>query len=340
MTKSKGAKKAERVHRLLDLLADGEFHSGESLGESLEVSRAAIWKLVQSIEDLGLKVDSVRGKGYRISGGLKLLSSEGIGSAMSERAHNSFHKLEVFKQIDSTNQYLLDELDRGRGQHGAICLAEQQSAGRGRRGRSWVSPFAQNIYCSVLWRFDTGMAALEGLSLVVGLAITKAIEKQGISDLKLKWPNDILARGRKLAGVLLELRGDVDAYSDVVIGFGINVNMLNEAAHAIDQPWIGLAELAEERLDRNPLIASVLSELAEDLSLFEQKGFAYFVEEWNQRDAYSSQVVQLISGDKRQEGLVCGVNSQGALVMDIRGERQHFFGGEISLRPQQKELKQ
>lgn len=324
--------KSERMALLIQHLADGEFHSGQALGAAMGISRAAVWKYIQSLEDFGLFVDSIRGKGYRIEGGLSLLDVKRIESAFTAETKKVIGKIEIFKSINSTNQYLLEKVEAGEGAHGSVCLAEQQFAGRGRRGRVWVSPFAQNIYCSLLWRFEKGMQALEGLSLVVALSIVEALRSQQIPGLFLKWPNDILVEGKKLAGILLEVRGDLSDYSDVVIGFGVNVGMSARAGEKIDQQWIDVNSIAKQACDRNVLISAILNQLALDLKLFESEGFVVFQERWNALDGFKGKMVKIIAGKDQQIGIESGVNAQGALLLESSGVMKVFHGGELSLR--------
>src|SRR5690606_3651980 len=190
-----------------------------------------------------------------------------------------------------------------------ICLSEQQLAGRGRRGRVWASPFAQNIYLSVVEPFEGGAQALEGLSLVVGLALVEALEEAGYRGCNLKWPNDVLLEGKKLAGILVELSGDFTSECLVVIGVGVNVLMRNESSE-LDQPWTSLLMSGQKQeLDRNRLIARFLSHLAESLRLFKREGFAPFVTRWEHRDAWRNRAVRVIAGNLVQKGISRGVTA-------------------------------
>jgi BirA family biotin operon repressor/biotin-[acetyl-CoA-carboxylase] ligase len=332
MTVKQKLAKSERFEVLISELASGQFHSGEALGRQMGISRAAVWKYVKSLTQLGFEVDSVRGRGYRIKGGLSLLDSKLIDQKLTEYTKQKINKVEVFKHIDSTNQYLLEKVESNQGIHGSVCLAEQQSAGRGRRGREWISPFGQNIYGSLLWRFEKGMSALEGLSLVVALSIVEAMKLQQIENVSLKWPNDILGNGEKLAGILLEVRGDLADYCDVVIGFGVNVNMPIKAGETITQAWTDVNTLSGRVVNRNDLLASILNVLVRDLEIFEEKGFCVFQERWNQYDGLMGKAAKIIAGKDQQVGLVKGVNAQGALLLELEGQVVSFHGGELSLR--------
>ena len=318
----------QQLRPVLNLLADGEVHSGESLGAALGVSRAAVWKQLQKLEPYGLALETVKGRGYRLSGGLCLLSREKILSALA--APDLLHELLVCDQVDSTNARVLEMLEQGRG-HGVAMLAEQQSAGRGRRGRSWVSPFAGGIHLSLGWQFSGGVQLLEGLSLAVGVALARALAKFEVPDVRLKWPNDVWCGGRKLAGVLLELSGDLTDRCAVVVGIGLNVNLRGETAADIDQPWTDLSRVTPG-IERNQLAVAMLDELLPLLQGYPECGFAAYREEWQRLDQFAGRQVCLRSAQQEWCGLACGVDPSGALLLEVEGERRRFHGGELSLR--------
>ncbi len=317
------------LRQILNLLADGEFHSGEELGVLLGVSRAAVWKHLQKLEGLGIGLLSVKGRGYCVDGGLDLLDLAKITASIQSSA---LVKLNLFPQIDSTNSYLM------RHEHPAmqVCLAESQSAGRGRRGRQWVSPFAQNIYCSCGWGFEGGVATLEGLSLVVGLVIVRTLRRHGVTGLSVKWPNDVLYQSQKLAGILIEMRGDPAGYCEVIIGIGINVSMGRDQAEAIDQPWIDFRSiLAQQKLphvSRNVLVATLIDELVLVLQDYELVGFTRYRTEWESFNAHAGQQIELHNGNVVHRGMCLGVSEVGALMLETSHGREEFHGGEISLR--------
>ncbi|WP_160154571.1 bifunctional biotin--[acetyl-CoA-carboxylase] ligase/biotin operon repressor BirA [Microbulbifer sp. ALW1] len=320
----------EPLRPLLNLLADGEVHSGESLGEALGVSRAAVWKQLQKLEPLGLQVESVKGRGYRLPGGLDLLAESDIRRHLAGDTGGLLSQIQIFDQVDSTNARLLSALDAGSG-HGLVMLAEQQTAGRGRRGRSWESPFASGISISIGWQFSGGVQLLEGLSLAVGVALVRALAKFDVPDLRLKWPNDVWCRGRKLAGVLLELSGDLTDRCAVVVGIGLNMHLPAAAAEAIGQPWIDLAEV-RPGISRNALVAALLDELLPMLSDYAGAGFAHWREEWLALDQFAGADVCVQSAQQRWCGIARGVDASGALLLEMDGEQKVFHGGEVSLR--------
>ncbi|WP_288132845.1 bifunctional biotin--[acetyl-CoA-carboxylase] ligase/biotin operon repressor BirA [Microbulbifer sp.] len=322
---------------LLTLLADGAVHSGESLGEQLGVSRAAVWKQLQKLELLGLEVISVKGRGYQLPGGLDLLEENGIRAGVSADAAAHLQVLQVEDLVDSTNARVLAALESGGG-HGLVMLAEQQTAGRGRRGRAWQSPFASGINLSIGWQFNGGVQLLEGLSLAVGVALGRALSRFDVPGVRLKWPNDVWCQRRKLAGVLLELSGDLTDRCAVVIGIGLNMRLPNAAASAIDQPWIDL-EQVRPGIGRNELVAAMLSELMPLLASYPQVGFAGYRDEWMAMDQFAGQPVCLQSAQQRWSGIERGVDDTGALLLEVAGENgesavtRAFHGGEVSLRP-------
>jgi len=316
--------------RILELMADGAFHSGKTLGELLGVSRTAVWKHLQKLGDIGIEVESVKGKGYRLPGGLELLSQAHILDAISDEASSFVSQLEIFQSIDSTNVRAMQRAGEP-GAHGYVCMAEHQTSGRGRRGRSWVSPFGQSLYLSSVVEFSGGAAALEGLSLVVGVAIVRAVERFGVSGVGLKWPNDVLWQGRKLAGVLLEMTGDPSGACQVVVGVGLNVSLPEGAAKNIDQPWVGVSEIVPG-VSRNQLAAEVLNQLSPVLASYGQLGFAAYKDAWQSAHVHGGAAVVLTTASDTVRGEVAGVSNTGALLLLVDGRIEEFNGGEVSLR--------
>ncbi|WP_308363845.1 MULTISPECIES: bifunctional biotin--[acetyl-CoA-carboxylase] ligase/biotin operon repressor BirA [unclassified Microbulbifer] len=319
-----------QLRPVLDLLADGEVHSGESLGAVLGVSRAAVWKQLKKLEAYGIPLESVKGRGYRLPGGLDLLVAEGIEARLAPRTQALLGELILLDRVDSTNAQILARLEKGRG-HGAVMFAEQQTAGRGRRGRSWASPFGGGINFSIGWQFNGGVQLLEGLSLAVGVALTRALAEFGVPDIRLKWPNDVWCRGRKLAGVLLELSGDLTDRCAVVVGVGLNVGLPEASGENIDQPWIDLNRV-HPGIGRNELAASLLNRLLPLLETYPVEGFAAYREAWQQLDQFSGRSVRIVSARQEWTGVDRGVDDTGALILETDGGLKRFYGGEVSLR--------
>jgi len=320
---------------LLPLLANGEFRSGQDLANALGVSRTAVWKQLNKLEELGLAIESVKGRGYRIPGGIELLQEARVRSSLNSPAAKLLSGLVIDEVVASTNAEALQKVDRGAGA-GLVYTAEQQTAGRGRRGRSWVSPYARNLYFSIIGEFTQGAAALEGLSLAVGVAVARALESSGVQQVQLKWPNDVLFQGAKLGGVLLEMVGDAAGVCQVVVGVGLNVAMPAATAAAIDQDWTDVASIAKTTGEicpgRNELLAALLNEILPLLNEFEAQGFAPWREPWQALDAHAGKPVVMSSGGEQLAGIARGVNERGALQLETTLGIQSVFGGEISLR--------
>jgi BirA family transcriptional regulator, biotin operon repressor / biotin---[acetyl-CoA-carboxylase] ligase len=315
---------------LIWALADGEYHSGEALGSMLGISRAAVWKRVGQLVDLGVDVERVRGRGYRIVGGLRLLDASMLGQRLGNKM-----KVQVLGATGSTNADALAQLAGG-GQAPFAVLAEYQSAGRGRRGRRWASPYGSNLYLSLGWRFGVGAPRLEGLSLAVGIAVAESLEATaGLSGkVRLKWPNDVWVDGRKIAGVLIELSGDLEDACAAVVGIGINGRLGDIAAAGIDQPWTDLYRENGKIPDRSLLAADLLERLHHMLETFPDKGFASWRERWLALDGLAGQRVSVTTASGSVSGLGQGVDGSGALVLlGDDGRIERFHGGEVSLRP-------
>ena len=315
------------LKQILMQLADGQFHSGEELGEALGVSRAAVWKQLKKLDELQIPFSSVKGKGYRLHDTIELFDEALIRSGLTQR----LDQLDILLDIPSTNTYLFERAADHMGKHYA-ALAEKQSHGRGRRGRQWVSPFGKNLYLSLLVPFSGGMASLEGLSLVTAIAVEKALTSLGIDAVGLKWPNDIYADGRKLAGILLEVTGEYNSHCQVVIGIGLNLSLSEDDAAAIDQPWVDLSSL-KPGLSRNRVASAVLNELLLAVADFRQHGFAPYQQYWTERDVFHNKEVQISSASWQMAGKVKGVNRKGELMLQTERGTEVISAGEISVRP-------
>ena len=314
------------MSKLLNLLQDGRFHSGQDLGHALGVSRSAVWKQLQLLEaDLGVTVHKVRGRGYRLATPLSLLDPGRLSVAVAKLGW----AVEIHQVIDSTNAQALRTVATPLSRP-LLILAERQDAGRGRRGRTWVSPYAANLYYSLAVPLQGGIKRLDGLSLVAGMAVVECLRAQGLSDAMLKWPNDVLVQGRKIAGILLELVGDPADQCHVVLGIGINVNM--KESEAIDQQWTSMYLQTHNPVDRNALAIALSESLASFIHTLETNGFATLRAQWEAQHAWQGKSVHLISGTQTITGKVLGITDQGSLRLEVDGRPEVFSGGELSLR--------
>lgn len=318
---------------LLSLLAAGDYVSGQALADDLGVSRTAVWKQLNKLSEFGLEVESVKGLGYRIAGGVDLLDEAAVRDAMDASSLALLSRLDVHDSIGSTNAEAMAQVASGAGS-GYVCTAEQQTAGRGRRGREWVSPYARNLYVSAVWEYNQGAAVLEGMSLAVGVVVARALAACGLPAVQLKWPNDVLHQGAKLGGILLEMTGDASGTCQVVVGIGLNVDMPEATAGAIDQAWTDVARLsAGGHPPRSLLLGALLQELLPMLANFERTGFGPWRDEWQALDAFADEPVVMHSGSQQVAGVARGVDGRGALQLETAASGvQSIFGGEISLR--------
>ena len=318
---------------IIKCLSGGGFHSGEVLAARFGVSRAAVWKHLKRVRDeIGMEVHSVRGRGYRLARPIELLDRERVRAAISGEGQARLRTLEIHERIDSTNSYLMSKALSG-AESGSVCLAEQQTSGRGRRGRHWVSPFGTNIYLSLYWHFPMSPAELSGLSLAAGIIVAETLEQMGVQGVGLKWPNDVLWDSRKLAGLLLEVSGEHGGPSRVVLGIGMNTMLATEQGQSIDQPWSDLAQIPGGReISRNELAGVLIDNLINLLALFEAQGLAPFMSRWQKYDVFSGKHVVLRMGNESIEGVYRGIDDNGALLLERDNVLDVFHGGEISLR--------
>jgi BirA family biotin operon repressor/biotin-[acetyl-CoA-carboxylase] ligase len=319
---------------LLVLLADGQLRSGEWLAKELKVSRAAVWKAVERLRALGVEVQALPRRGYRLSNPVELLDARRIGAELGPERMAQLRTLDLMFEVDSTNSRLLGNAPPPPGQADA-CLSELQHAGRGRRGRRWIAPFGAGVALSVAWTFSDGPGALSALSLGVGVAVARALERAGTRGVTLKWPNDIWLRDRKLGGVLIELRAEAGGPAYVVIGVGVNVDLPAAARREIEAGGVRVAAVADACAavpSRNLVAGAILDELLSMLGQFEREGFAAFRDAWTALDALSGRPARVLLGRTVISGTSRGVDQEGALLLDTGDRVQRFVSGEASLR--------
>ncbi len=319
---------------LIRLLSDGEFHSGEQLGERLGVSRAAVWKQLRKLEALGIAMEAVKGQGYRLAEPLELLDGGRIVAGLSREARSYLSRLFVEETLPSSNAFMRERFEQGAG-HAEVCLVEQQTAGRGRRGRAWNTPWGQSLMLSLGWRVESGVASLEGLSLAVGVALAQVLEGHGVEP-RLKWPNDVLLELPegglgKLAGILVEVSGDAAGPCEVVIGMGINVGLPPGFRKDLDQPAAAVHDQAPG-LSRNDLAVELIEALMPLVAHFEEQGFAAWQAAWNARHAFAGYDVDILRGERREPAVAEGVDATGNLLVRREGCLERLAGGEISVR--------
>ncbi|PCI70145.1 MAG: biotin--[acetyl-CoA-carboxylase] synthetase [Gammaproteobacteria bacterium] len=340
----------QRVNLLLNVLADGEFHSGQHLAEQIGVSRTAVWKLVAKLQSWDIEIYSVKGKGYKIPDGLNLIDKNKLDSLVENRLKH-FPQIDLLTTIDSTSTYISNKWDKSaekrNGQNknfissGRVCIAEHQSEGRGRKGNQWISPFGANLYFSIGIELPVGLSVLGGLSLAIGIGLTEAInnlEAQKVKtaqQVKLKWPNDLLCNNRKLAGILVEASGDSNDTSFINIGIGINWDMPEKFSKEINQPWINLLEILSKKIDKTRFMANLLIELDQTIDRFIHQGFEAFNKKWEKNSAFIDQAVTIKTHNANIDGIEKGIDKNGAIIVQTNQGEKTFYSGEVSLRGKQ-----
>ncbi|RBO79778.1 biotin--[acetyl-CoA-carboxylase] ligase [Marinomonas aquiplantarum] len=316
------------MQAVLALLSDNEFHSGEELGAALGVTRAAVWKKLKKLESIGVRVHSVKGRGYRLPSPLELLSEQ----ALREQGVPQQVSIALDFETESTNGDAKAYIAQG-GQLPALFSVERQTNGRGRRGRQWESGVAKNLTFSFVWRFENGPSVVEGLSLAAGVAVARVLKKIGIPNPGLKWPNDAQIDGQKVCGILLEMVADQDV-CDVIIGIGLNVEMEESFMANVDQPWTDLVSRLPQRPSRNVILAELSKELVGVCELFEDgNGMKHFQSHWQAYDVLYNQSINVMSVSQQRQGVAKGIDEKGALLMEEEsGELVTLHGGEVSVR--------
>lgn len=325
---------------LLEQLGEGPV-SGDTLARRAGLTRAAIWKRIAALREAGIEVEASPGRGYALRQPVRLLDAGIIERGLSGPAREALAGLEVAWSLDSTSSELLRRGPPGQG--ACVLLAERQTGGRGRRGRTWTSPLAAHVSFSVSRRFSGGLARLGGLSLVAGVAAAGAMRALGVADIGLKWPNDLVVPEggglRKLGGILVEGGGEHAGPAHAVVGVGVNVRLPASAAAVIDQPWIDLAQClrgaGEEALpvDRNAVAVAMLSALLPALDEFDRDGLAPFLDRYATLDALAGREVMVRDGHREHAGMARGVAPDGGLRLALAGGgEQVFHAGETSVR--------
>ena len=325
-------KSHQSLKKLIGTLNDGQFHSGESLGKGLKLTRAAIWKIIQKAEQLDIPIESVVGTGYKLKKPISLLDEAHILDALAKTTSQQIQALECFDQIDSTHHYLLNTLQKKQSGY-RVCLAEYQTGGTGRYGRKWHSPFGQHIALSLVGTINRELSELSGLSLAIACALIKALNVMGFNaPFQLKWPNDILVEHKKLAGILVSLKGDSHGQSQCVVSIGMNANILNRKI-SIDQPWVDLAQLNDKPIDRNHISARLIEEIIDTIALFEQAGFLPCKALWQKHDCLLGQPISLKVANKIIHGTGQGVDDQGHFLLKPKNSNaiQSFAIGETHI---------
>jgi BirA family biotin operon repressor/biotin-[acetyl-CoA-carboxylase] ligase len=320
--------------QLLHLLADGQLHSGSELAAELGVSRSAVWKHIRQLESLELEVAAQAGQGYRLAAPLELFDEAQIVNAMNERTRQLCGAPEILWTSKSTSDHLLKEPAPLAGNAHA-CLAEYQSSGRGRRGRQWFAPAGHGICLSVAWSFATSPANLACLGLAVGVGVLRAVRAAGAANAQLKWPNDIVVDGCKLAGILIDVQGESGGPLYIVAGVGVNyrLNNFTEEAVAANGGIVPASMTAAgEVAGRNRTAALLINEICAVLAAFSADGFASLADEWSGADYLAGRKVNVQLDDTVLSGIARGITDDGRLQLETDGKLQLLVTGDVSVR--------
>lgn len=303
-------KSTQTLFKVFQILQDGQFHDGNSIGQQLEITRSAVWKVIQKLLDYNVKIESTKNKGYILTEPLILLDEVHIRRHLKD----SSISLDVFESLPSTQTYLSSCSNKN---FPYICISEEQTEGRGRFNRSWYSPFGRNIYLSCLYLFQKDLSELAGLSLVVSLSLLSTLRTMFPQKaFEVKWPNDIVYHNKKLAGSLIEIQAETNGFSKALIGIGININMLSSQDPNVLPSWVSLREIVGEHIDRNLFCLSFLPTLISYLKKFEQEGLISFKSEWSAADALYNKKIHVKGPTQETTGIAKGINDLGHLLLE------------------------
>lgn len=325
-----------RALQLLVLLNDGLGHSVKELAKNLACSIKSIYFLVGQLHKYNIDIENINEDGlrFRLCNPIVWLKTDSILSHIS--VFPDRFDLKLFDVIDSTNNYLLQQLKKNILNKGNIPViaAEFQTSGRGREGRIWECGFGNGLMFSMCWYFEKSVSDLSGLSLVIGIAIIRVLKSNSIQNIQIKWPNDILSNNQKLAGILTEIRSAVYGPSYAVIGVGINFNLSKSVKSYITQDFTDLSSIASHSIDRNQILGELLTEFCRVLNDFGCYGFSYFKKEWISYHSYEGREVDLRSANGSVvTGIIDGVTNDGAICLLTPEGKKSYSVGSIFVRP-------
>lgn len=319
--------------KILELLSASEiFISGEKLAELCGISRTAVWKHINSLKEEGYNIETQPRTGYKlISRPDALVKTEILDGLQTKVFGKEF--LYTFFEIDSTNLKAKQLANEGKPE-GTVVVAESQTKGKGRLGRKWVSPSGKGVWVSFILRPPILPVKATQLTFVIAVAMVHSLKNIGISDVQIKWPNDILIHRRKVAGILTELSAEIDCVNYVIVGIGINVNQDTfEFPEEFKDKATSLKEACGHKVSRIKVLQSVLKEVEHFYYLYLENGFGEIINLWRENSVTLGKEVEVISGTEKITGLAIDIDEEGCLlVKDREGKVNKIVAGDVSLR--------
>ena len=317
---------------VLRRLASGQVLAVESLARELGERVESLCEDMEALRARGLEVEVLSHGRMRLRSPFEMLDRDAILPWLGASSRRALQNLEVLFEVGSTNQYLLDLAREGQAAAPRACLVEVQSAGRGRGGRPFFSALGGSVLLSILWPVGLSPADLLGLSPAVAVAVARALESEGVERIGLKWPNDVLVRGRKACGILLEIGQDRRERRVLVAGIGINVNVTSSTGREIDQPWTDLHRELGRIPSRNRIAGRVIDQVMGAVRVYLEHGFGPFRSEYQARDVLEGSEVRLVQAATEFRGMGRGLDEKGALLVEAAGRVTAHLSGDVSVR--------
>jgi len=317
-----------KLKLLKKLLISQEYISGETLANDLGISRTAIWKHIEQLRESGYKIEAQPRQGYRLlSRPQQDLSLEEIGLCLKTSWMG--HRLIYLSETASTND-VAKQLARQEAAPGTVVLAGHQTHGKGRLGRRWISPPDVNLYFSIVLRPNVSPSKAAVATLVVAVAIVKAIREVAGIPATIKWPNDILCQGRKLVGILTEMSADMDRVHHIVVGIGINCNSdLTSLSNHLLAPATSITLETGTIVARDQLLCCCLEQLEKYYSIWIEQGFASIVDEWKRHSETLGKRIKVLVDDQIVEGTAVDLDQNGNLILNRENEIIRIIAGDV-----------
>jgi len=316
---------------ILRLLKESDTYiSGQQLCEQFQVSRTAIWKVIDQLKKEGYEIEAVRNKGYRLIDSPDVMSKAEIESLVDTKWAGK--NVVYYDEIDSTNNRAKEAGDNGAA-HGTLFVADMQMAGKGRRGRVWKSPSGSSIYMTILLYPDIPPVKAPQLTLLMAIAVAEGIQEVTGLETKIKWPNDIVVNGRKICGILTEMSTEIDYINHVTVGVGINVN-LTEFPEEIRKTATSLRLECGHIVKRAPLIAAIMKRMEENYEIFLKTGdLTGLMDKYSEMLVNKDRDVMILGAKEQYRAHAIGINQTGELIVRKEdGSEEAIYAGEVSVR--------